>query len=224
MCKLYTSTLIIGFHKLHIKPMLIRVPGLKTFKMPYLWIDISLDWKMQSINLHKRLLRTTSECSATTIHKRVQNLLLLLITESELYWQNHQHIRLKSHLNIFIKLYWFMTHVYYLKRPLQALIMKVVPLLMNIHECIVQLILAIFQPFFMHWTFFVEVDTGKMAKNELHLLENLLNNIINRCVCTVKTDSDYNILFYCYFITVQWSFIARITRMLVDKCPISARI
>ncbi len=40
-----------------------------------------------------------------------------------------------------------MTHVYYLKRPLQALIMKVVPLLMNIHECIVQLILAIFQPF-----------------------------------------------------------------------------
>lgn len=58
-----------------------------------------------------------------------------------------------------------MTHVYYLKRPLQALIMKVIPLLMNIHECIVQLILAIFQPFFMYWPFFVVVDTtGKMAE------------------------------------------------------------
>lgn len=147
MYKLYTSTLIIGFHKLYVKPMLIRIPGLKSFKMPYLWIDISLDWKMQSINLYERLLHTTSECCATTIRKHVKNLLLLLITESELHWQNHQHIRLNSHLNIFIQLYWVMTHVSYLKRPLQALNMKVVPLLMNIHECIVQLILAIFQPF-----------------------------------------------------------------------------
>lgn len=147
MCKLYTSTLIIGFHKLYVKPMLIRVLGLKSFKMPYLWIDISLDWKMQSINLYKRLLRTTSECCASSIHKRVKNLLLLLITESELHWQSHQHIRLKSHLNISIQLYWVMALVSHLKRLPWALNMKVVPQLMNIHECIVQLILAIFLPF-----------------------------------------------------------------------------